>query len=728
MRASLPLVLILVVSLLLLPGADAQLAANYVVLYAHSNGSSTVLNALSEWGGQKSGDIRRGIVFTLNPALGADLAIHGAITFTMYLRAVDRFSGTITLQLSEISSRGTELLVPGAIYNLTSLSLTGTILPITVGVGPVDYQFKTGSAILLHITVDQQFASGIPLLIWDTAVAPTNIRLAVVTPMTTKLSFVGRSSYGRIFQTDSTGQRSPRIDAAVTDAIGAYHIANASFTLTGGNAKTNFHANVRNSTDYTNFYSLNSTLSEGKWQVDLTVNDLSGNAYTFTSYLWVSRFTSVLIEVVGSDGSPIANATLQASAGGEASWNATTDASGKGTLSLPLTSIVGPIGLTVIWHGTRTNVSLPPIDGPSTFRTILPRYNVDVRIMVNTPFLMIPVPTAQVSIYQKGPVQQTITGLDGFAALKAIPAGNYTVRVDYLFSSYESMLNVKENSRMTIVVPFPHPTRTLALIATTAAVVGVASVVAIRRKRNKVYPASFDYFNELSHGGLPDACFTVISGNSGSGKSVLLNTLAAKHVEVGRSIYITNMEYPDKIRDSLTKLGISGNPSAAFDGRLIFIDAYSAIGGGSSKEEYSVTSHTDLTNLGLMITKCLERAGPRADVYLDSLNPLLTMLRIDYLINFLQAVAARVKANNGKLCITVGAGIDKEDLTKLEESSDCIIETQLQELGRGQRRRLRIKKLRDKPYNDRWTRFQVESGKGIIFLTTSKQQMTDRVS
>ena len=137
-------------------------------------------------------------------------------------------------------------------------------------------------------------------------------------------------------------------------------------------------------------------------------------------------------------------------------------------------------------------------------------------------------------------------------------------------------------------------------------------------------------------------------------------------------------------------------------------------------EKFSVNSHTDLTNLGLNISKCIQVAGKGADVYMDSLNPLITVLRIDYVINFLQTVAARVKANNGRLCITVGTGIDERDMTRLEESADCVIETQLHESGGRQRRRLRIKKVRGKPYIDRWTQFRVKQNKGIVFLTRTK--------
>jgi KaiC/GvpD/RAD55 family RecA-like ATPase len=153
---------------------------------------------------------------------------------------------------------------------------------------------------------------------------------------------------------------------------------------------------------------------------------------------------------------------------------------------------------------------------------------------------------------------------------------------------------------------------------------------------------------------------------------------------------------------------------------LLFIDAYSAVGGGASSEEFSVTSHTDLTTLSLNISKCLQATGPETDVYMDSLNPLITVLRIDYVTDFLQSVAAKVKANDGRFCITVGTGIEAHDLSRLEETADCVIETQLQETRGGQRRRLRIKKMRGKPYIDRWTWFRVEQGQGIVFLTHTK--------
>ncbi|MGA2971331.1 MAG: ATPase domain-containing protein [Candidatus Bathyarchaeia archaeon] len=717
---------LLLISIILLPmlmaaGAQAQPTptSHNITLYAHSYGDQTILNALPQPTGQKTADVSKGITFRLTPVLGDNLRIYGAITFTVYLRASNAFFGTVGLRLAELPKGGTEIAVPAAIVDTGPIRLGTTILPVTVGVGIIDYQFRTGSAIVLHIGVVQTSGSGTPLLVWDDPAAPTSLRLPTLSPTTADLSLEGEHSFGRIFQADAGGSAAVKIGAAVNDSVGAYRFAYVSFQLTAPNGTNiNFPINFKNNTDYSGLVSVASRFSQGQWQLVLLLRDLSGDSYSFTDHFWVSNFFPVSIKVVTSDNTSLPNATLTVKFGGEAVWSTATNASGVGTLSLPSSQIVGPMNLTISWLGTQTLLPLPSIDRASMFVLRLALYDISVRIVMDTPLLALPVPAAHVTLSQKSVVQDVLTGIDGVANFQKIPGGNYTVRADYFFATYQSPLNVIANGGAIVRVPFPH--RTITAIATLATI-SVASVVLIRRRRGKLYPTGFKYFTELTHGGLPEACFTTIAGNSGSGKSVLLNSLAGEHSALGKSVYITNTEYPDKIRENLIKLGVCTEADLK-NGRVIFIDAYSAVGGGSSKEEFSVGSHTDLTNLGLNITKCLEIAGPKADVYLDSLNPLITALRIDYLINFLQSVAAKVKANNGKFCVTVGTGIESEDMTKLEEFSDCVIETQLQESGAGQRRRLRIKKLRDKPYIDNWIRFQVEEMRGIVFLTKSKNR------
>ena len=702
------------------PAAVAQPNTHYVMLYAHSYGASAILNALPQWAGQKAADITKGLTFRLSPALGNDLQIYGAITFALYLRASGTFTGTVGVKITELTKDGKEIDVPSARVDTSPLTLRTTAMPVTVGVGTIDYKFGRGSAIVLHVGVDQGSGSGVPLLVWDDAGAPTSVRLPTISPATATLSFKGQPSFGNIFRANTNGSQALMINAQVQDAIGSYRFRNASLQVTASNGTNiEFQLESINNTDYMNAYSVNAVLTEGRWQVTLLLNDLAGDSYSFNDYVWVSRFYPVTIIAVGSDGTYLQNATMKVSFGIETSWTAITNSSGQAFFSLPSTAIVGPMNLTVNWLGTRTLFPLET-ETATTFVARIHVLNLAIRVVMNAlpmPILStIPVPAARVALYQNGVVQEALTGPNGTAVLHTIPEGIYTVRVDYLFATYQASLTVSGNSGTTLVVPFPHRTITL---FTSLAILAFASVVLVRKRRGKLYPRTFGYFNELTHGGLPEACFAVIAGDSGSGKSVLLNSLAAEHLATAKAVYVTNTEYPDRIRDSLLKLGIVEEKYVK-DDRLVFIDAYSAVGGGSSKETFSVSSHTDLTNLGLSISKCLELTGPRTDVYLDSLNPMITALRIDYLINFLQSIAARVKANGGKFCITVGAGIEKNDLAKLEQASDCVIETQLQESASGQRRRMRIKKLRDKPYVDRWTRFRVEAGKGIIFLTRSK--------
>lgn len=706
------LIFLVLIPFLMVHGAHAQPNPQYIILYAHGYGTSATLTALPQSNSQKAADLTNGLNFRLNPVLGEDLQINGALTFYLYLRASGPFIGTIGVQIAEATPSGALTVVPGANVD-TPIYLNTAMTPVTLGVGPIDYGFHAGSAILLHIGIVQTSGSGRALLVWDDASASTSVKIPTISPTIADIKYVGPQDYGNVFQANSNGTQTIQVNTTLIDSIGVYRFNSASLILAAQNGtKIDVPLNPKNATDYSTIYTLTSNFGVGQWQVGLLLHDSSGNDYAFTQPLWVTQFFPISIVVLGSDGSTLSNATLSVGFGTQSFWSSVTNASGWGFLSLPSTHIVGPLNLTVSWLGTQT---LFPLDvtRPTTLTLQLTVYAASIRITM----FGLPVPLARVTVYQIGEVQQVSTGIDGMAKFRSLPGGDYSVRVDYLLTTYQTSIHLSQDGVMIVHVPFPHRTIT---IAASIALVALASVVLVRRKRGRLYPTSFNYFMELTHGGLPQACFAVIAGNSGSGKTVLLNSLAADHLTSGSSIYITNTEYPDKIRDSLMKLGVGRAVDVKDPGKLIFVDAYSAVGGSSSTEEFSVNSHTDLTNLGLNISRCLQVAGRGADVYMDSLNPLISALRIDYLLNFLQTVAAKVKANGGRFCVTVGTGIDAHDMTKLEESTDCVIETQLHESGGGQRRRLRIKKVRGNPYIDRWTQFRVEQNKGIVFLTGTK--------
>ena len=694
-------------------GAAAQQNPQYIILYAHGFGSSATLTAIPRFIHPNSAVLSNGLDFRLSPVLGVDLEIYGAITYNLYLRASAPLSGTVSAQLEEVRPDGTESIVPASIVDAPVYLNVATTL-VTLGVGPaISYQFQAGSSILLHVAISQSSYKAQTLLVWDNPSATTSIRLPTVSPATPTINYLGRTNFGEIFQAETNGSSKISVNATFADAIGIYRFDSATlrFSATNGNV-TDVPLSLTNSTDYSVSSVLTSSFAEGQWQVSLLLQDSSGNNYTFTKPLIVAPFYPVAIEVLDSDGSTLSNATLSVGVDAQSFWSSITNETGWGTLTLPSSDLVGPLNMTVAWSGTRSLFPLE-VTRAATVSVQLTVFAANIKVTM----LNLPVPLARVTVYQTGQVGQNATGLDGLARFGKLPAGDYTITVEYLLATYETSIHLTQSGIITIAVPFPHRTITSVLAV---GVIAIGSVVMLRRKRGKLYPVGFNYFAEITHGGLPEACFTVIAGNSGSGKTVLLNSLAAEHLVVGSSIYITNTEYPDKTRENMLRLGVAKEEVLRDAHRLICIDAYSAVGGRPSTEEFSVSSYTDLTHLGMIISKCLQTTGNGADIYMDSLNPLITVLRIDYLINFLQTIAARVKANNGRLCITVGTGIEERDLTKLEESADCVIETQLQESGSGQRRRLRIKKMRGKAYNDRWTRFRVEEGTGIIFLTHQK--------
>jgi len=714
--ASLALILAVAACAVLLPACisvSAQIPnTHYVVLYAHDIDQMHVLNASNKSGGTKAGNVTQMATFALQPTLGEELAINGAVTLTAYLRSNVNMAGTLEFSMSERTESGEVIPVSGV--NIEApVSLGVRPIPYTVGIGIITYKFQSGSSILVHIQV-QPMTPGSPFLVWDDSAASTRVMIPAISPVHAELGL--RSStpqFGRIIESPTpSAQVSASVLAYVRDAFGSYRFAAPVMQLTSTNGATITARNVeKNETEYTATYFYNVTLEIGKWQMSFNIADFSGDSYRFTNYAWVTEFYPVEFLVVDNSGVGVDNASVIATFLQDAQWSTYTNSDGRASLFLPSTANLGSLNATVSWKGAASQPSPISIVGRTAIRIPLPLADTQLHLrMSNLPLL-----AAEVTLYSSGrEIGRGTTGLDGSISFGRLPASNYTIRVQYLLNEYNTAISLGAGSDVTVNVPLPYGTE---IAAAFLGVVAVGTGVVVRKRRSALYPQGFDdYYDRITMGGLPQTCFVVVAGNSGSGKSVLLETLAAKHLTTGNCVFVTNNEYPSKIRESMNMLGILPQGPR----RLIFLDAYSALSGTPSVEEYSVPSLTDLTALGLTISRCMGVTGEQTDVFLDSLNPLLAALRVDYLLNFLQAMAARVKANGGRFYVSVGLGIEKSDITKLEEASDCVIETQLQDEKHGQSRRMRIKKLRGQSYIDKWTRFRVERKKGIIFLSREK--------
>lgn len=722
MRRIYALMAVVLIASILAPHAEAQPNGNpqYVTLYAHSTHTSLFLNAIPQWGGgQKIADASNSISFKLSPTLGQPLRVYGAITFTIYLQATSALIGELVVELLEQKTSGIDIPVSGARID-SPVSLDSRALPVTLGVGTIDYEFSSGSSIVLRVLVNRLSLSGTPYLVWDSPATPTNLRMPTVNALQAQLTYSGEHlAFNRILQSNPSGNVNVTLATNVSDAIGTYRLSvspQLSFTNPNGTTVTLVPTQITSSL-YTSVFAASIVLGVGAWQVKLLLRDASGTNYEFDDTLLVAPFYPVKISVTDSSGTGLNNMTVGVSSG-QTTWTNQTNATGMASFELPSSAIIGALNLTITRNAVIFQNSVLDVEGQATIFIRLNIYDINLRMTLSG----LPMPDGQVELLQGTHiVAEGVTDTFGNVYFAQIPSGNYTVHASYLFTDFTTSLNVVANQAVTINSPLPHQELFLGILIV---IIGGVTTIGLERKRRQVFPVSFDYFNELTSSGLPTSCFAVIVGNSGSGKTTLLESIAGDHLKSAACVYITNTDFPSKIRENMSNLGVLPAPNATHE-QITFIDAYTPLGGAQSKEELQVSSPTDLTGLGLQISRSLERLGQHTDVYLDSLNPFISALRMDYLLNFLQSIAAKVKANEGKLCVTVGSAIEKSDLTKLEESSDCVIETQVQEVGKGQRRRLRVKKLRGKPYVDRWIRFQIQGEKGIVFLPTKRPTKTE---
>jgi len=148
--------------------------------------------------------------------------------------------------------------------------------------------------------------------------------------------------------------------------------------------------------------------------------------------------------------------------------------------------------------------------------------------------------------------------------------------------------------------------------------------------------------------------------------------------------------------------------------KVLFIDCYSAMAGTEPKEELSLRHPNDLTALGVQVTSSLTRLGRGTDVFLDSLGPMIDAQRAESLVAFIHSMGARVRGYNGRFFFSVGRSAPRELLSRLEETSDCVIEIDVSE-DKGQlKRKMRVKKLKGE-FIDRWIDFTVRPKAGLVF-------------
>jgi KaiC/GvpD/RAD55 family RecA-like ATPase len=272
-------------------------------------------------------------------------------------------------------------------------------------------------------------------------------------------------------------------------------------------------------------------------------------------------------------------------------------------------------------------------------------------------------------------------------------------------------------------VPFPYNLIPYLIIGGVVAGGGAGGAFAYRRRRSKSYLVPFDHFNSLTGGGLNGGTVVTVEGNTGSGKTLLLEQIMGEDLRNGRPcVFVTTGDFPNNVRASMKVMGmdVSGYEQ---NGLLTFVDGYSAEAGQESREKVSIPSLGDLTTLGIRIGSAFPSPSFKGgSLYFDSLTSLAPKAKPESIVSFVQSIGAKVKGLSGKAFFTVGLGIDGTVQRQLEDTADCIVQMEAFEESGTRKRRLRIAKFRARKHQEGWVLFTIEDGKGIIFYSKKPKQ------
>jgi KaiC/GvpD/RAD55 family RecA-like ATPase len=725
MRSKIALLLLIIAFAMLQSGlhaAGGDPLTTEVTLYAHTDPSATsakgrVLTLDANSTARGTADVRDGMAFTLVPSLSAPLRILG-ISVYVWLLSQSSVQGTLRVTVSEVTANASANEIRSASVTL-GLPFTPYQVILTMSLGGTNRTLASGSALRLEVQFSPVKPTPVSLL-WDDP--STRTRLVLLVEAYPKVSLRFTDANGRassIFPANETGMASLVAEASVEEPFGGANIAMVSLRVTNSSGYPLTKDIPMNLTSRLELplrlgYALAIAIPQGRFNVTVSVLDIAKRTFLVTSAVTVTPFHTLILFLVDPVRRPVPGLNVSFSAAGKLIDEVTTNSTGTAVTRLPSSSVVGPITIRVLRDGVEILSRGFDLTSDSTSQIEVPLY--DWTFVVRLETLNLPV-SARVDLYLNGTfLASNETDRNGMVVFPRIPLGAYEVNVTS-FLAPKLFLNVSHTSELgetTLELPIIPPPATI-LILGGIAVFAVFGAFAIGHRRTRTQ--RFKNVAELLGGTIPESIVVMIVGSSGSGKTLLLQNLLADTLGLGRRcVYVSNSELPSKTRDRLAKMGLEVE-ACQRENRLRFVDAYSGGTGIVSSEKHSVPSPRDLTALGIQITSCLEEVGGVGDVFFDSLAPIVAAGDSAQAFNFVQYYGARIVKSGGTLLYIASTALESELLSRFEEASDCVLQTERYVGPHKIRGRLLVKKARGLQHQEDWVGFRIASNGRMDFIS-----------
>lgn len=702
--------------------STAETAYGKVTLYAHTDPLATsvegrVLSIFANGTSRHTADARNGLNFTLVPSLSTSLHVLGGIDIYVWLESQQNVRGTLIVRVSEVGADASVTEIRSA---SVTVELRSTPYQVQFGLGSTNYTIQAGSTLSLGVQFTPTRTVPV-MLLWDDPLTPTRLVLTVESIPRISLRITDSSNRtSTIFPANATGLTKLWAHVSVEDPFHGTNVQNVTLSLTNSTGFDLIKDKPMNLTSQIEFpFSLDHTLTfmvpSGDFNVSASVRDIAGREFVATVEIVVARFYTLTLMLIDSQKRPLPGLNVSASAMDQLIDQAVTNSNGTAIMRAPSSLLIGQITVEARHNGTLVVSREVDLESDTALQLEAPLY--DWNVVTRITALGLPVPGAGVSLYLNGTLlASSMSDQGGVARFTSVPLGLYDITVAswllWPFAS-ERFLNVTHSAESRETILEVH----LDLVLLTAAGLAVAAfgVVAIVRRMTRT--RRFEHLGQLFGGSLPRSVVMMIVGPSGSGKSLLLQNMLADSIETGRAcLYISNSELPSKVREQLRKLGVKVR-AYEDENKLCFIDAYSGETGAVSGEKYFVSSPRDLTAMGIQLTSCIERLGGVADIFFDSVTPIVVSDSSERGFDFVRYYSARTTKAGGTFVYVATTTLEPALLGRFEEASDCVLQVE-KALAAGEiRGRLLVKKARGLEHERDWVGFKITQKGRMEFLS-----------